>query len=73
MKALYESPSGPLQMETAENANHFYEPFAKLEYIVLILQNIIQYHKILANTGLPTQAQKNNLGFTKILFLPCHF
>lgn len=56
MKALYESPSGPLQMETAENANNFYKPFAKLEYIVLILQNIIQYNKILANTGLPTQA-----------------
>ena len=71
MRALYEPPSGPLQMETAENAKHFYKPFAK--HVVLILQNSIQYNKILVNTGLPTQVQKNDLGFTKILFLACHF
>lgn len=58
-------------METAENANNFYKPFAK--HVVLILQNSIQCNKILANTGLPVQAQKTNLGFTKILFLACHF
>lgn len=60
-------------METAENANHFCKPFAKLEHVVLILQNSMQYNKILANTGLPTQAQKNDLSFTNILFLACHF
>ena len=73
MKALYELPSGPLQMETAENANHSYKPFPKLEHVALALQNSHQYNKKLANTGLPTQAQKNELGFTKILFLSCHF
>lgn len=73
MRALYEPPSGPLQMVTAENANNFYKAFAKLDHVVLILQNSALYNKILANTGLPPQAQKNNLSFTKILFLACHF
>lgn len=54
MRALYELPSGPLQVETAENADKFYKPFAK--HVVLIPQNSIQYNKILANAGLPTQA-----------------
>lgn len=58
-------------METAENANHFYKPFAK--HVVLIRQNSIHYNKMLANSGLPTQAQKNNLGFTEIVYLACYF
>lgn len=58
-------------METAENANNFYKPFAKC--VVLIHQNSIHYNKMLANTDLPKEAQKNNLGFTKITYLACHF
>lgn len=58
-------------METAENANRFYKPFAK--HVVLIHQNSIHYNKMLANSGLPIQAQKNNLGFTKMVYLARHF
>lgn len=58
-------------METAENAKNFYKPFAK--HVVLIHQSSIHYNKMLANSDLPTQAQKNNLGFTKIAYLACHF
>lgn len=58
-------------METAENANSFYKPFAK--HVMLIHQNSIHYNKTLANSGLPTKAQKSNLGFTKMVYLACHF
>lgn len=58
-------------MEIDENANNFYKRFSK--HVLLIHQNSIHYNTMLANSGLPTQAQKNNLGFSKIAYLACHF